>query len=488
MPLRVPSVIRRGAPARFARLAILACRPRGPRPGTLLVAPDVQQNLPPISPRQAIRIANRTPEVQKRAPAPPATCTPTTSRSSRAAGTGASATSPAATSSPTSRSTATPARWSRPGRASRPPGSWPAATRATSASSSTPGTSGCRSACCSWRRSSTRGGRSGCCTSTCSCWSAASASPTSSSTRARSAPRSRSSTRCFAYLLGADARTRASARAAPRERLVPLAPAALLVAGIVAARRLPHRPRPGRRQGRRRRLRERRRRHAGPDGKPLYEDSGADDQHFDTYGPVNYLAYVPVREGASRRRSRRSRRRTTTSCPPREPRRSPSTCSRSSACSSSACGCGRGAPGRLLGLALAYGWVALPVHAVPADEQHQRHAGLDAARVGAAGAVTRRLRVERCSALAAAAKFAPLALAPLFASGRGEGSEHGLAGRIRPWTMFSAAFGAVVLVSCSPSSRTRAACASSTTRRSASSSAASPRSASGARTPASTRS
>jgi hypothetical protein len=48
--------------------------------------------------------------------------------------------------------------------------------------------------------------------------------------------------------------------------------------------------------------------------------------------------------------------------------------------------------------------------------------------------------------LAAAAKFAPLALAPLFASGRGEGSEHGWAGRIRPWTMFSATFIAAVML------------------------------------------
>src|SRR4051794_23315352 len=28
-------------------------------------------------------------------------------------------------------------------------------------------------------------------------------------------------------------------------------------------------------------------------GKPLYVDSGREDQHFDTYGPVNYLAYYP---------------------------------------------------------------------------------------------------------------------------------------------------------------------------------------------------
>ena len=110
----------------------------------------------------------------------------------------------------------------------------------------------------------------------------------------------------------------------------------------------------------------------------------------------------------------------------------------------------KGRAGRVLGIALAYAWVALPLHDVPADEQHERHAGLGAAGVGAGGALVTARPRGAARRLPAAAKFAPLALVPLFASGRGEGSEHGLAGRIRPWTMFTAAFGLVVLLSVLP--------------------------------------
>src|SRR5205085_12668240 len=39
--------------------------PKGAAPkGTLLVAADVQRNLPPVSPREAVRIADRTPQVR----------------------------------------------------------------------------------------------------------------------------------------------------------------------------------------------------------------------------------------------------------------------------------------------------------------------------------------------------------------------------------------------------------------------------------------
>ena len=63
---------------------------------------------------------------------------------------------------------------------------WRAATRAPSAASSTRPRSGCRCACSSLRRSSTRAGRSGCFTSTCWCCSP-SACRTSASTAATSA-------------------------------------------------------------------------------------------------------------------------------------------------------------------------------------------------------------------------------------------------------------------------------------------------------------
>ena len=110
------------------------------------------------------------------------------------------------------------------------------------------GTSGSRSACCSCPRSSTPAGRSGCCTSTCSCWSPASASRTSSSTRARSGRRCRSSTRCSptssARMLVAAFRPRRTG-----EPLVPIVPAAFLVVGIVLLGGLPDRARPHRAAG-----------------------------------------------------------------------------------------------------------------------------------------------------------------------------------------------------------------------------------------------
>ena len=63
--------------------------------------------------------------------------------------------------------------------------------------------------------------------------------------------------------------------------------------------------------------------------KPLYVDSGENDLHFDTYGPVNYLAYDPfVRDLAAHRAADRRAARTTSS-PRRAWRASPSTRSRS---------------------------------------------------------------------------------------------------------------------------------------------------------------
>ena len=90
------------------------------------------------------------------------------------------------------------------------------------------------------------------------------------------------------------------------ERLVPFAPAAFFVVAILLLGRLPRSAStwptarsatsatgapsaPG----------------GSSTGKPLYEDSGAHDQHFDTYGPVNYLAYYPFVKVAPALRRRR---------------------------------------------------------------------------------------------------------------------------------------------------------------------------------------
>ena len=56
------------------------------------------------------------------------------------------------------------------------------------------------------------------------------------------------------------------------------------------------------------------------DGEPLYGTFPKDNQHGDTYGPVTYAAYVPVRAGPAVERD------AGTTCPPRTPPRSPSTC------------------------------------------------------------------------------------------------------------------------------------------------------------------
>ena len=59
--------------------------------------------------------------------------------------------------------------------------------------------------------------------------------------------------------------------------------------------------------------------------KPLYVDSGKDDQHFDTYGPVNYLAYDPFVRVFQPSQQEIDDAATTTTCRPREPPRSRST-------------------------------------------------------------------------------------------------------------------------------------------------------------------
>ena len=92
-----------------------------------------------------------------------------------------------------------------------------------------------------------------------------------------------------------------------------------------------------------------------------------------------------------------------TTCPPRTPPRSSSTCSPSRCCSCSAGACA----GPTLGIALAYAWVVLSLHAVRAGEQHQRHARRGARARGAAA--SRRSPPARgvFAALAGLTKFAP---------------------------------------------------------------------------------
>jgi hypothetical protein len=91
----------------------------------------------------------------------------------------------------------------------------------------------------------------------------------------------------------------------------------------------------------------------------------------------------------------------------------------------------------MLGLALAYGWVSFPYTLFPLMTS-TNDALISMLLVGALLAITSARGRAVFVALAAAAKFAPLALAPLFATGRGDRP------RSRSWTWFSLAFVVVV--------------------------------------------
>jgi hypothetical protein len=94
--------------------------------------------------------------------------------------------------------------------------------------------------------------------------------------------------------------------------------------------------------------------------------------------------------------------------------------------------------GRMLGLALAYGWAAFPYSIF--EIRYSFNDTLVALLVlGAFLALTRPVAKGALTALAGLTKFGPLVLAPLFATGTGER-------RTRSWVLFSTAFVAVVLI------------------------------------------
>jgi glycosyl transferase family 87 len=166
-------------------------------------------------------------------------------------------------------------------------------------------------------------------------------------------------------------------------------------------------------------------------GKPLYADSGKKDEHFDTYGPVNYLAYVPFVKLV----------------PPYDkvqaedfkPAATVATVTFDLLTIVGLFLLGgrlrRGRAGRMLGLALAYGWVAYPYTLFPLMS-NTNDTLVSMLLVFALLAITSAPARGALTALAAAAKFAPIALAPLFATGRGES-------RSRSWSSFTFIFVAV---------------------------------------------
>ena len=162
------------------------------------------------------------------------------------------------------------------------------------------------------------------------------------------------------------------------------------------------------------------------DGQPLYV---LNDIHGDTYGPINYLSYVPFVAllpwdgswgsvipahaasitfdlaviGALFALGRRMR---------------------------------AGAEGTRLGLAFAWAWAAYP-YSLLALQTGTNDALVAALLIGALIAVASPAGRGLLIGLGAAAKFAPLALAPLFATGLGEER------RLRAWPVFTAAVGVV---------------------------------------------
>jgi hypothetical protein len=175
--------------------------------------------------------------------------------------------------------------------------------------------------------------------------------------------------------------------------------------------------------------------------KPLYADSGPNDLHFDTYGPVNYLAYDPfVRIWTPTRQQIDA------------PRDFELTAARAASIAFDALTIvglfllglrlRPGRAGRMLGLALAYGWVSFPYTLFPLMS-NTNDTLIAALVVFGLLAITSAAGRAAMLALAGAAKFAPLALAPLFASGRGES-------RMRSWAWFALTFGLVGVITVVP--------------------------------------
>jgi glycosyl transferase family 87 len=165
------------------------------------------------------------------------------------------------------------------------------------------------------------------------------------------------------------------------------------------------------------------------EGQPLYVDSGKNDQHLDTYGPVNYLAYDPFV-----RIWKPSQQEIDSIDDYELPAARVATLVFDGFTVLGLLLLGmrlrRGREGRLLGLALAYAWVSFPYTLFPLMT-NSNDTLISMLVVYALLALTSAPARGALIALAGAAKFAPLALAPLFATGRGEGS------RLRAWTSFT---------------------------------------------------
>jgi glycosyl transferase family 87 len=177
-------------------------------------------------------------------------------------------------------------------------------------------------------------------------------------------------------------------------------------------------------------------------GLPLYADSGRQDSHFDTYGPVTYLAYYPFVRLFE---------------PTSEQVNAPQGYELPAALAAPLVfdlltivglfllggRLRRGREGRMLGLALAYGWVSFFYTLFPLMTS-TNDSLVAMLLVGALLALTSAPGRGALVGLASAAKFAPLALAPLFATGRGDEP------RGRSWASFGVVLAAVVAATVLP--------------------------------------
>jgi hypothetical protein len=159
------------------------------------------------------------------------------------------------------------------------------------------------------------------------------------------------------------------------------------------------------------------------DGRELWGDFPKDNEHGDTYGPVNYAAYVPFEQtlGWSGRWDDL-------------PAAHGAAIVFDLACLALLFVIGRRLRGRELGIMLAYAWAAFPftLYAMNTNVNDSLVAALVLGAIAAAASPAAR---GALIALAGMAKFAPLALGPLFIA-------HGH-GRVR----YALAFGAVLVVS-----------------------------------------
>nr|MBA3328942.1 DUF2029 domain-containing protein [Solirubrobacterales bacterium] len=171
------------------------------------------------------------------------------------------------------------------------------------------------------------------------------------------------------------------------------------------------------------------------DGRELYGAFPQDNQHGDTYGPANYAAYVPFEQAV-----------------PWSGSWDDLPAAHGAAIAFDLLACllcfliGRRVRGPGLGIVLAYAWVTFPftLYVSMTNANDGLVAVLVLAALWAASSAPAR---GAFVALAGLTKFAPLALAPLFALHRPVGSERG---RVRAAALFALAFAATAALAFVP--------------------------------------